>query len=140
MARKKTKRTTKTTDFRHKSAKRTNIPPAKIAGEGTVPDAGMKKYAYSPHLSPVLRFDPETRADTVREVVEKAVSGKGLDEAERCGLDVCARAEATHCRGCSALARCQGWQEQQWRQKVMLAKETKHTYYSNYSRCSITIM
>ena len=54
----KTKLPTETTDFRHGSAKRTNIPPAKIAGEGTIPDVGKKKYAYSPHLSPVLRSTP----------------------------------------------------------------------------------
>ncbi len=79
----KSKKTVETTDFRHGSAKRTNIPPAKIAGEGKVPDIGKQKYAYSPHLSPVLRFDPEGRADKVREIVEKACGGKSLTAKEQ---------------------------------------------------------
>ena len=79
----KSKKPVETIDFRHDSAKRTNIPPAKIAGEGKVPDIGKQKYAYSPHLSPVLRFDPEARADKVREVVEKACSGKSLTAEEK---------------------------------------------------------
>ena len=82
MARRK-KTSTKTTDFRHGSAKRTNIPPAKIAGEGKIPAVGKQKYAYSPHLSPVLRFDPEARADKLQEMVNKACSGKSLTEEEK---------------------------------------------------------
>ncbi len=79
----RSKKTIETTDYRHGGAKRTNIPPAKIAGEGKVPSIGKQKYAYSPHLSPVLRFDSEARADKVHEVVEKACSGKGLTAEEQ---------------------------------------------------------
>lgn len=46
-------------DIRHKGEQRTNIPPAKIAGEGQVPRVPPARYWYSPHLSPTLRFDPE---------------------------------------------------------------------------------
>ena len=84
MPRKKTKaKSVETTDFRHESAKRTNIPPAKIAGEGKVPDVDKQQCAYSPHLSPVLRFDPEARADKVEEAVEKACAGKSLANEEK---------------------------------------------------------
>jgi adenine-specific DNA-methyltransferase len=77
-SRKNSKLPTETTDFRHNSAKRTNIPPAKIASEGKVPKVGKQKYAYSPHLNPILRFDTEGRADKVQDVVDKACAGKSL--------------------------------------------------------------
>ena len=48
----------KTSDYRHTGEKRTNIPPAKIAGEGKVPAVPKARYYYNPHLPPVLRFDP----------------------------------------------------------------------------------
>jgi adenine-specific DNA-methyltransferase len=54
-----------TTDYRHPSEKRTNIPPAKIASEGRVPKVAKARYAYSPHLPPVLRFDATGQADKV---------------------------------------------------------------------------
>lgn len=41
-----------TTDYRHKKAKRKNIPPAKIANEGRVPRIEKIRYSYSPHLPP----------------------------------------------------------------------------------------
>ncbi len=81
--RKNAKPSTGTTTFRHESATRTNIPPAKIAAEGKVPAVPKQKYAYSPHLAPILRFDPEGRADKVREVVEKACAGKSLTAEEQ---------------------------------------------------------
>src|SRR5207244_954709 len=45
----------KTADYRHTREKRTNIPPAKIEAEGSVPTIGKARYAYSPHLPPILR-------------------------------------------------------------------------------------
>jgi adenine-specific DNA-methyltransferase len=54
-----------------------------MAGEGEVPKAKRVKYAYSPHLDPVLRFDPTGRADKVAAVVEKACRGEPLDAAEQ---------------------------------------------------------
>lgn len=50
-------------DYRHEHAKRKNIPPAKIAAEGTVPVLGKIEYSYSPRRSPVLRFDATGGAD-----------------------------------------------------------------------------
>lgn len=59
-------------DIRHPSAKRRNIPPAKIAAEGTVPVVPKAQYAYNPHLPPVLRFDQHGGADALPELVAKA--------------------------------------------------------------------
>ena len=58
MARKKTKTTVTTKDYRHDTETRTNIPPAKIASEGLVPQVEKVEYSYSPHLPPRLQFDP----------------------------------------------------------------------------------
>jgi adenine-specific DNA-methyltransferase len=54
-----------------------------MAGEGEVPRKGRVRYAYSPHLDPVLRFDPTGRADKVAAVVEKACRGERLDAGEQ---------------------------------------------------------
>lgn len=75
----------KTTDYRHDGEKRTNIPPAKMAGEGEIPKVKKVRYHYSPHLSPELRFDPTGKADRVMAVKEKA--GQYLTEKERETLD-----------------------------------------------------
>ena len=72
-----------TADYRHDSAKRKNLPGAAMAGEGEVPRKGRVRYAYSPHLDPVLRFDPTGRADKVAAVVEKACRGERLDAGEQ---------------------------------------------------------
>jgi adenine-specific DNA-methyltransferase len=72
-----------TADYRHDSAKRKNLPGAAMAGEGEVPRKGRVRYAYSPHLDPVLRFDPTGRADKVAQIVEKACRGERLDAAEQ---------------------------------------------------------
>ena len=69
------------TDYRH-GAKRKNIPPAKIGGEGEIPRQRKVKYAYSPHLDPVLRYDPDGRTDAVQAVVEKACRCEKLTPAE----------------------------------------------------------
>ncbi|MCG3195079.1 MAG: hypothetical protein DIJKHBIC_04348 [Thermoanaerobaculia bacterium] len=85
MARKKTSDSIETTDYRHDGAKRTNNPPARIAGEGQVPKVEKVRYAYSPHLPPVLRFDSTGRADRISDEIEallrKAESGP-LSQAE----------------------------------------------------------
>jgi len=83
MARKK--RTTKRISvetYRHESAKRKNIPTAKIAAEGTVPRVAKAKYAYSAHLPPELVFDATGQSDRVIEIVEKAAAGKKLAKEE----------------------------------------------------------
>jgi adenine-specific DNA-methyltransferase len=62
----------KTTDYRHKGKKRPNIPPAKIAAEGKVPKVPRVRYEYSPHLPPVLQFDPSGAADKLPELIAEA--------------------------------------------------------------------
>jgi hypothetical protein len=61
----KTENTIETTHYRHDEAKRKNIPSAAMEAEGDVPSVKRVKYAYSPHLDPVLRFDPYGRSDKV---------------------------------------------------------------------------
>lgn len=71
-----------TTDYRH-AEKRKNIPPAQMVSEGQVPKTKRVKYTYSPHLDPILRFDPTGRADKVKAIVEKACAGKALTAEEQ---------------------------------------------------------
>ncbi len=59
-------------DIRHPSAKRRNIPPAKIAAEGVVPVIPKARYAYNPHLPPVLRFDQRGGPDALPTLIEEA--------------------------------------------------------------------
>ena len=63
---------TETADYRHSGQKRKNIPPAKIAAEGVVPKVEKVKYAYDPHLPPVLRFDPTGDADRIADLIAEA--------------------------------------------------------------------
>lgn len=79
----KTPRATETTHYQHDDARRKNIPGAAMTAEGQLPKAKRVKYAYSPHLDPVLRFDPTGRADKVAAIVEKACRGERLDSAEQ---------------------------------------------------------
>jgi adenine-specific DNA-methyltransferase len=62
----------KTADYRHTREKRTNIPPAKIAAEGSVPKLPKARYEYSPHLPPVLRSDPTGSADRLPDLIAEA--------------------------------------------------------------------
>jgi adenine-specific DNA-methyltransferase len=81
--RKSTPKPTETTHFRHDDATRKNIPTAAIAAEGQLPKARRVRYAYSPHLDPVLRFDSTGRADKVAAIVDKACRGERLDASEQ---------------------------------------------------------
>jgi len=72
MAKKTINGSVKTTDYRHRGEKRTNIPPAKIAAEGKVPKVAKVRYHYSPHLPPELRFDPTGKADKLPELIAEA--------------------------------------------------------------------
>lgn len=72
-------------DYRH-AATRKNNPPAKIAAEGTVPLLPKARYAYDPHLPPVLRFDPTGCADTLETRLSGPAAARAaelLAEAER---------------------------------------------------------
>lgn len=64
-------------DIRHPGAKRRNIPPAKIAAEGTVPVIPKAEYAYNPHLPPVLRFNQHGGPDALPELIAKARAAAG---------------------------------------------------------------
>jgi adenine-specific DNA-methyltransferase len=68
-------------DYRHKDAKRKNIPPAKIAAEGVVPTVPPIKYEYTPRRSPELRFDPQAGPDKLPKLLAKA-RHRALTEAE----------------------------------------------------------
>ncbi len=61
-----------TADYRHTGVKRKNVPPATMAAEGTVPKVAKARYAYSPHLPPVLRFDGTGKADALPELLAEA--------------------------------------------------------------------
>jgi adenine-specific DNA-methyltransferase len=62
-------------DYRHSGATRKNIPPAKIAAEGKVPDVPKIQYSYSPRRPPELRFDTSGKADRLPDLLEKAKKG-----------------------------------------------------------------
>ena len=72
MAKKTLNNKVKTADYRHTSEKRTNNPPAKIAAEGKVPSVAKVRYHYSPHLPPVLQFDPSGKGDKFPELLAEA--------------------------------------------------------------------
>jgi len=70
-------------DYRHSGATRKNIPPAKIAAEGKVPEVPKIQYSYSPRRQPELRFDTSGKADRLPELLEKAKRGPlTADEAQ----------------------------------------------------------
>ncbi len=59
-------------DYRHDEAKRKNIPPAGLAAQGRVRETPKIRYAYDPHLPPVLRFDATGGADRLPELLAAA--------------------------------------------------------------------
>jgi len=63
---------TTTLDYRHEEARRKNIPPAGLAAQGRVQEKPKIKYAYDPHLPPVLRFDATGNSDKLPELLEQA--------------------------------------------------------------------
>ena len=63
----------KITDYRH-ADKRKNIPPAGLAAQGHVKEVPKTRYAYDPHLPPVLRFDDQGQADALPEDEEELIA------------------------------------------------------------------
>jgi adenine-specific DNA-methyltransferase len=63
-------------DYRHKTAKRKNTPPAKIAADGIVPDVPKIEYSYSPRRPPGLRFDTTGGADKLPELLAASTQRK----------------------------------------------------------------
>ena len=55
-------------DYRHKSVTRLNIPPAGLTARGEIVREKKVRYAYNPHLAPVLRFDATGKADTLEKL------------------------------------------------------------------------
>jgi len=81
MARKSRKsKDTDIQDYRHDTAKRKNNPPAGLASQGMLREASQQKYAYNPHLPPVLRFDENSEVDKLPELLEKARESLTDDE------------------------------------------------------------
>jgi adenine-specific DNA-methyltransferase len=62
----------KSADYRYPREKRTNIPLAKVAAEGAVPAVPKARYHYSPHLPPILWFDPTSSPDRLPELIAEA--------------------------------------------------------------------
>jgi adenine-specific DNA-methyltransferase len=52
-------------DYRYRTSKRKNNPPAAIAAASPVPVIAKARYDYNPHLPPVLRFDQTGHADVL---------------------------------------------------------------------------
>lgn len=69
--------------YKHSSEKRTNIPSAKIAGEGDILKVKRVQYAYNPHLPPALRFDPTGQADRTLASLHGTLDKLPLKAAER---------------------------------------------------------
>lgn len=69
-------------DYRHDDTRK-NIPPAKIAAEGRVPDVPKITYSYSPRLDPSLRFDGTGGADALPELLATARQRALTDEEAR---------------------------------------------------------
>ncbi len=73
MARKKrTTQQKEVQDYRHDTATRKNNPPAGIAAHGKIKETPKQAYAYTPHLPPNLRSDPNGDADKLPELLQIA--------------------------------------------------------------------
>jgi len=74
MARKKgnTGSEQKVVDYRYDDEKRKNIPPAGLAAQGKIREKPKIRYAYNPHLPPILRFDKTGKTDGLPELIETA--------------------------------------------------------------------
>jgi len=57
-------------DYRHKNVKRLNIPPAGLTARGHIVREKKVRYAYNPHLSPVLRFDATGKTDSIEKLID----------------------------------------------------------------------
>lgn len=57
-------------DYRHKGVKRLNIPPAGLTARGEVVREKKVRYAYNPHLAPMLRFDATGKADSIEKLID----------------------------------------------------------------------
>src|SRR5687767_4132319 len=58
-------------DYRY-PVKRPNNPPAGLAAQGRLEERPRERYAYDPHLPPVLRFDQTGQADQLPDLLADA--------------------------------------------------------------------
>src|ERR1700733_10048262 len=63
-------------DYRFRTSKRKNNPPAAIASAAPVPVIPKAKYEYNPHLPPVLRFDQTGQSDVLETRLSKAAEAR----------------------------------------------------------------
>lgn len=63
-------------DYRHKNVTRLNIPPAGLVARGQITKEKKITYAYNPHLSPLLRFDTEGKADRISNLIAETARRK----------------------------------------------------------------
>ena len=70
------------TDYRH-DTKRKNIPPAGLAAHGKVAREPQQRYAYDPHLPPVLRFDDTGETDRLPDLLAEAQQRPLTDDETR---------------------------------------------------------
>lgn len=73
---------TQVTDYRH-DATRKNLPPAGLAAHGKVEVLREGRYAYDPHLPPVLRFDETGEPDPLLDLLAEARQRRLSDEEVR---------------------------------------------------------
>ena len=59
-------------DYRHRTSKRLNIPPAGLEARGEIAREKRMKWSYNPHLAPSLRFDATGKADGISDLIEAA--------------------------------------------------------------------
>lgn len=83
-------------DYRFRSAKRKNNPPAAIASAAPVPVIPKARYDYNPHLPPVLRFDQTGGADVLETRLSATAEARAtelLDAAQKRPLTAAEREE-----------------------------------------------
>ena len=75
MARKKgnTGSEQKVVDYRYDDERRKNIPPAGLAAQGKIRKKPKIRYAYNPHIPPILRFHPHNSERSLRKPVKFAI-------------------------------------------------------------------
>src|SRR4051812_29430759 len=66
-------------DFRYEAARK-NLPEAGIEAQGRIQEEPVRRYAYDPHLPPVLRFDSTGQEDRLPELLEDARQRPLTDE------------------------------------------------------------
>jgi adenine-specific DNA-methyltransferase len=69
-------------DFRYPT-KRPNNPPAGLAAQGRIEERPKERYAYDPHLPPVLRFDQTGDSDRLPDLLAEVTRRTLTDDEAR---------------------------------------------------------